>query len=397
MHILVVSNFYPPEFMGGYELGCATVVNALANRGHTVVVLTSATDKCPNIQEELSSTVPVYRKLWFHNRKTSHRYKGLAWSKSVLHSMLIYQRIMNIVHPDICYVWNLGGMNGSPAWLSLFLGIPVCYFVSDHEMAQRTAEEIQRIHWLSQQLQRVNTNIRFASYVQYASHYLAQLSCQILPSASQYSVRHWGVSKDHFTMQARQFPDVRTRPLRLLFAARIVAEKGVDIALQMTENLILSGLPTTLTVAGYAAKSSYVEELHTYVSRHGLEPHVNFLGQVEHHKIKNLMNEHDIFLAPFRWAEPFSISIIEAMATGLPVVATATGGTTEIIENRRNGLIFPLNNPAEGCELIRELCASEELWKSLRQNAETCIQANFRLDYMVDKLEQDLVRLIHHN
>ena len=100
--ILVVSNAYPPQHIGGYELGCRDVVEKLRLRGHTVRVLTSsfrngATENPPN-------EIQVERSLQFNVGPTDPSHDKLAECRKLLRSLKGFR-------PDVIYFWNQTGLS----------------------------------------------------------------------------------------------------------------------------------------------------------------------------------------------------------------------------------------------------------------------------------------------
>lgn len=77
----------------------------------------------------------------------------------------------------------------------------------------------------------------------------------------------------------------------------------------------------------------------------GLEDHVEFLGWKSRAEFPKTLASGDVYAFPSIWEEPFSMSLLEAMAVGLPVVATATGGTPELIHDGVNGFLVPPDDP----------------------------------------------------
>jgi L-malate glycosyltransferase len=80
--------------------------------------------------------------------------------------------------------------------------------------------------------------------------------------------------------------------------------------------------------------------------------------------------------------EGISLTILEAMATGLPVVATRVGGTPEIIDHQRTGLLVPMRSPVELASACASLLASPTSSRSLGQAARRCVETRFSLQRM---------------
>src|SRR5688500_11356128 len=104
MKILVVSNFYPPHYVGGYELGCRDVVDGLRARGHQVEVLTS-TYGADGAREDDG----VYR--WLETDfvvKDRDPAADLPWLvKKELRNRRAFRRLCRALRPDLIYLWNL--------------------------------------------------------------------------------------------------------------------------------------------------------------------------------------------------------------------------------------------------------------------------------------------------
>src|SRR5688572_24899872 len=107
MRILVISNFYPPHVLGGYELGCRDVVDALARRGHSMAVLTS----CHGVDGPATEG-DICRWL-FTDRLDSASDAGPSARERAhllrlqLCDQLAFDRIVKRHKPDVIYVWNL--------------------------------------------------------------------------------------------------------------------------------------------------------------------------------------------------------------------------------------------------------------------------------------------------
>src|SRR5215217_3239778 len=128
LKICVVTNYYPPFFIGGYELGCRDIVEALKSRGHQVKVLTSTYRV-----DQPQTDGEVYRWLAIGQWWTPNFLSGLAAVlKREKTNQQAFRRLCRDFNPDLIYVWNPVGISLSVVSVSQQLGLPVCYFVSDH-------------------------------------------------------------------------------------------------------------------------------------------------------------------------------------------------------------------------------------------------------------------------
>lgn len=141
----------------------------------------------------------------------------------------------------------------------------------------------------------------------------------------------------------RRRPDISAdRPLRLLQACRFAKTKGLDVSIRATAILNERGAPTTLTLAGYG---DLADTLRALAASLGIVDRVAFPGMLPSAQLSSMMRDHDVFVHPSRTTETHDRegipnSILEAMAHGLPVVATRHSGIPEAITDPDTGLLI---------------------------------------------------------
>lgn len=395
MRILVLSNFYPPHIIGGYELGCRDVVEALEHRGHDVAVLTS-THGIARAQQ--SGT--VYR--WLE----SDLALNLDGSSSDLIKLLkkesrnqrAFARVCREFSPDVLYVWNATHISISIALRAQLLGLAVIYFISDHwlthwesdalySLKQRSPRRLyRRVIWKSLAaslnaaglLPRASLNL---SNVQFASSYLKQEALAAKRPVSKAEVIHWGIDVNRFRSS-----NTSNNPRRLLYVGQLTPLKGIETAIQALKRIVEQECyrSTTLTIVG---GPDYGDRVHRLVSSLGLEENVRFTGLVPRDQLPSIYQEHDILLFPSVWEEPFSLTLLEALSSGLAIVGTNTGGSAEILINEENALTFPKEDIDACAGQVIRLFRDPELMKDLQHNGRRTVQEKFRLDQMVDKID----------
>jgi N-acetyl-alpha-D-glucosaminyl L-malate synthase BshA len=117
----------------------------------------------------------------------------------------------------------------------------------------------------------------------------------------------------------------------------------------------------------------------------GLEKKVLFLGHRE--DVPSLLNLMDVFVLSSR-LEGCSISILEAMASGKPVIATKVGGNPELILEGKTGFLVPSAEPEKLAEKIIILLKDEELRKKMGEEGEKRVKENFSLEMMIKNYEE---------
>jgi glycosyltransferase involved in cell wall biosynthesis len=151
------------------------------------------------------------------------------------------------------------------------------------------------------------------------------------------------------------------RGLLLGVVGQLTPWKGQDTAVQALGLLRTQGVDAHLLLIGSAKfrdratrldNEAFVTRLHALVAAAGLQERVTWLGERE--DVPELVRALDVLLAPST-QEPFGRSLIEAMALGVPVVATDEGGTREIVSDGCEGLLVPPARPGAWADAIRTL------------------------------------------
>jgi glycosyltransferase involved in cell wall biosynthesis len=126
----------------------------------------------------------------------------------------------------------------------------------------------------------------------------------------------------------------------VIFTGRLVSYKGLPLLLRVWEQVRREHVHATLLLVGSGGLDIHncEDELRAYVQAHGMQATVQFTGDVEN--VHEYLQASDIFIFPTE-KEAFGISLIEAMACGLPVIATPTGGIKDILSHGLNGLVVP--------------------------------------------------------
>lgn len=120
-------------------------------------------------------------------------------------------------------------------------------------------------------------------------------------------------------------------PTRLLCVARLIARKGIDDIL----HALVSVPDATLAIAGAGPSKP---ELQALAGQLGVDARVQWLGQVDREQLPQIYREAGVFVLPSR-NEGMSNAALEAMASGLPVLLTDTGGTRELLRDGHNGFV----------------------------------------------------------
>ncbi len=136
-------------------------------------------------------------------------------------------------------------------------------------------------------------------------------------------------------------------------------------------------------IVGAAPKEKYKEDIGLLIRRLGLSSMIQFLPAT--HDVPNIMTGLDILVSATITPEAFGRVIIEAQASGVPVVATKVGGVVDIIEDAKTGLLCAPQNPKDMAEKILGLHKDRTLWARLAVEASRHVESYFNLGKMMDK------------
>jgi glycosyltransferase involved in cell wall biosynthesis len=185
--------------------------------------------------------------------------------------------------------------------------------------------------------------------------------------------------------------DVSDRPI-IGYAGRLVNEKGVDVLIEAVARM--KSRAPRLQIIGNGSERSRLEHLATYK---GIRDRVTFRGQVASADMPEALRSLDLMVIPSRtrpnWKEQFGRVIIEAMASGVPVLGSNSGEIPNVIGNP--DLVFPEDNVESLTRKLEQLVQDHELRRELSEWARQRVLDNFtqasiaRRYYNVYKLMMD--------
>ncbi len=176
------------------------------------------------------------------------------------------------------------------------------------------------------------------------------------------SVVPCGVDTELFSARGEQLP--RTGRRRLVYVGRLVERKGIGNAITALARLVAGGeVDAELLVAGGPDAASVdtdpqVARLRALAEQEGVVDRVRFLGRVGRVDLPALLRSADVVVC-LPWYEPFGIVPLEAMACGVPVVASAVGGLIDTVVDGRTGLHVPPRDPEAVVDALRALLTDE--------------------------------------
>ncbi|RIK39243.1 MAG: hypothetical protein DCC55_18645 [Chloroflexi bacterium] len=408
MRVLFLSNFYPPASRGGYEQWCQEVTEGLRARGHEVVVLTSR-----HGQSLVKGTEPAWivRDLYLEMELASLRNAVQFFTQRKVREQANLTRLRQIVEsfqPDVVLMWGMWNLPRSlPALAEALLPHRVAYYMGDYWPTLPNQftyywQEPGR-HWASALPKRLlgavahrilaqeeRPALKF-EHVMFPTAFMRdELQRQgITPKES--VVIYGAVDTDPYLTCTSLPQEQRDVSIRLLFVGRLASEKGVHTVVEALGRLVYrygyNQLQLSVVGAGDNGYEAYLQEL---IKQEKVQPYVTLLGMQPKETMPALYAQADLFLFASIWPEPFGRVLVEAMAAGLAVVGTATGGAAEILVDGENALVFPPGDVEGLAACIARLIDSPELRRRLVDRGRQHALQKFSIQRMTAEIELQL-------
>jgi glycosyltransferase involved in cell wall biosynthesis len=172
---------------------------------------------------------------------------------------------------------------------------------------------------------------------------------------------------------------------KIIFSVRrLVYKNGLDTLIESVP-LITQSYPKVLfVVAGKGPSRKLIED---HIKELGIGSNIKLTGFVSDEQLPIYYNSADYFILPSASGEGLPLVLFEAMACGLPVIATTVGGTPEIVDHMKNGVLVPPRNPEKMAKALIKLLATEHLGKIIGEQARADIACRFSWEENVKKLE----------
>jgi L-malate glycosyltransferase len=177
-------------------------------------------------------------------------------------------------------------------------------------------------------------------------------------------------------------PAPKSRLRKVIVVANLRPEKGHEVLVDAAANVLLRVPDARFELVGDGpCRDPLVERVRSL----GIERAFTFRGH--RNDIPACLAAADIFVLPSR-SEAFPNAVLEAMAAGLPIVASAVGGIVELITDNRTGLLVPADDPASLCARLVRLMADSSLGSRLGDAARSEAHSRYSFDRMVAEIDR---------
>lgn len=371
MKILLINSEYPPVGGGAGNAG-ANIARLLAGMGNEVLLLTSRFDGFP--RDEMHGGVRILRVPAVRRQMDrSTAFEQISFLAAASFRTLSLAREFK---PDATLAF-FGLPSGAAAWLlKKFCGVP--YVVSlrggdvpgfrpyDFRLYHKLAAPFLRVIWHSASAVVANSK----GLHQLAAAFDSTIEIPVIPN---------GVDLENFSVPARDW----SAP-RLLSVGRVVYQKGLDLGLRA-----LSGLKDIEWEWRIAGDGPQVPVLQAMAKEYGLDDRVSFLGWQTAEHLKAQYAAANIFLFPSRH-EGMPNAVLEAMASGLPVVATRIAGSEELVADGETGALVPAEDVESLRESLRPLLVQKEMRERMGRASRQRVEESFSWSRVAEQYQKIL-------
>jgi glycosyltransferase involved in cell wall biosynthesis len=394
------------------EYRCQEVVEELRERGHQVFVLTSKYGTQNPILIEnniyrvlnLESEAVYYRPLDFFVHRHRKERENIAY----------LQQLLNSFNPDIVFVWGMWNLSRDlPRYVESNSSSRVVYSLASDWLIQPnlheaywklpSARQIMRpFKWLAGKFALMmldRARRQRPLQLEYAICVSNALRKNLLNAGAplkNVQIIYPGIDLDHFLPPKNAVGNGRSeKHFALLYAGSLVSHKGIHTVIDAVSLAVKSRpeIDLKLTILG-SGFPDYEKLLKDMVVQKNLQDAIQFIPSVPRQQMPELLSRHKVLLFPSIWQEPFSRVVLEAMATGLVVVGTLTGGTGELLIDGQTGLTFEPENPDMLAQRIEQLYDNPILYATLAKNGRDKVLREFSSNRMIDEIETYLETVI---
>lgn len=383
--VLIVSCLFPPYAIGGAEVAAYQQARALKKMGFDINIFAGRWDvRLPRFF--ITSQKNEFKTTFINLCNIDFDYHSLNFYKKEI--MAAFSRLLFSYAPDIVHFHNISSLcvkmidechaKAIPTaitlhdyWLlcpkSILMtdGKLLCdkrtlecaqcndlFFVGDDQPAilkNRNKIFLERLNWL---------DVVISPSVYLLNRFIA---CGL--NQQKGIVINNGIDLSRFKITKKS----NSRKLRFAFIGQILEHKGIKMLLESIS--LLSKVERdkiSLSVIG-SQDGFFVRFLMDLIKELGIKEVVKFMGKIPNAEIAKAYSKIDVLIVPSLWPENSPVTIMEALASGTPVLASRIGGIPELIEHGAQGFLHTYDNPQELANNIRSFISQPDLCKKMRQ------------------------------
>ena len=394
MRILIVTNLYPPQELGGYGRSMADFAWGFVQRGHQVMVLTS---DAPYLQVDarLDSAVgPTGERVDRRLQLKGSYLNGVRLITDPSQCSAIDRSNQAVVQEVLQKPWD-GILVGNvdllgPELLFMLLrgSIPIFHhigfmeppFPSQYFPQSSCYTILAASHAVRSNLQHHGLPVANAPvvYPGVRSELFGDPNRPLTP-ALRFAQR----------LQSAGFPlGSRTNPLKVGFAGLLMGTKGVHTLIEALVLLHQQGIALQACLAGAEFQSGYRQALQQHLDQAGMQGLVQFVGHLSRSALSRFWDLHHVGVFTSIYPEAFGIVAAEVMAAGATLVSSAVGGAAELVPSDRIGRRYTPGEASELAAMLRHLVHNPQVLLACAQQGQSLVRSRFDVLASVGQLEQ---------
>lgn len=410
--ILIVSHLFPPYFLGGSELVAYQQCRIIERMGFGINVFAGKLNNKIK-QYHLTEEKGEFEITRINLHYIDFNHYLFNFDKKVLQDK--FREIIHKIAPDIVHFHNIYSLTIKIMDECFKLHIPTAMTLHDywgicfknllvrddgslcdkrtnprclccqgnlHKLQPNIIPTSERNKMLITYLNKVDLLIS-------PSNYLIKkfINCGIQPNKT--TVVNNGIDVSRF----RNIKKTKSKKLRFGFIGQIVYHKGIENLLRSIFLLNSDERNKISAILVGTGEEMFVQYCKSLRKELRLENFVTFLGKVENTKINKIFNNIDVLIVPSIWPENSPVTIMEALASGTPVLASDIGGIPELIQDGVNGYLHKYDEPSSLTRNIQKIIKQPEIIERMRPACVEKAKQN-ELTKQVEIITQHYDRLI---
>lgn len=397
MRIFFVTNYYPPHYIGGYELHCARVAEWACRAGHRVRVLTGDFRREGDLPEsaapelEFTDPVGVFRELELRYWRDV---ADLGYWRREWRDLARFRRHLAEFKPDVVVLWNMrklasGIVLEAQRQAERPAGPPLIYHLMDEWAAEfRTANGLPQFwsrpahSWWGRLVKPPLRALCRALFTPDVSAWRPENAVLVSKALGEllgtHNVHFARTHVSYITYDPELFNfteplrlDCRREedpngPTRFLWAGRLCEAKGALTTLDALDDLFRRR-PVGWTVDFCGPIDPELEQggFHERLRSAPWNDRVRYLGSLPHEAMPQQYRNRDVFLFTSEVHEGLPGAVVEAFAAGMAVIGTLTGGTRDVLRPDENCLVYPMGDAGALADAMEKLIVDGALRRRL--------------------------------
>lgn len=383
----IVQTYVLNHILSMKAAGNETLVVAEATAGqsevHPAVYRNKLLDDTIYISGELGGMIPQLPHIPLANRNYLRAVKKIVFSGIWLRhgfryalKSLVRARVLAFGAPDVIHSHSLFA---SYNYIFLKETFSIPFVTTFHGLVPNNVRMLER-----DKIRRVlETGDAFFVNTRFARGQLMSFECP----PDRIHVIPQGTDTDEFPFRERRI--VPGNPLVILSVGRLSVEKGFHIAIRAIARLKDRFPNIEYRIIGNGV---YEQELKDLIEALGVQEYVSLCGLVAAEELRHQYEKASIFVLPSidlrdgYHTETQGVVLQEAQASGIPVIASRTGGIPEVIDDQKSGLLFDEGDDAGLARSIETLIVDGELYQQICMQARRDVEDNFSVEVIRDRL-----------